>query len=266
MRSAMAAAALLLALPTVSWAQAIGVEGIDDGGLVDRQYSHTGTLLLDTFDFLFEDSDHHLTQILIAPDFSTNGNLRLGYHDQNLDDDYFYRIRHEIVNDLRVQRFTRSLDICDGGSCTISLSKPAGDFVFVLTGFQLSYQSGIDHHVDEVGLLENNGNLTVYLNDENDDDLFLYSLQWAWVPRDLFSTLGTSSGTRERGFASRSITPGRSVIRGFRFNFQPYFTSGDDHHIKRISVYTQNNAVDVDFHDVNADDGFDWEVRWGILN
>ena len=243
------------------------VEGFDGGGLVDRDYPHTGTLLLDSFDFQFTSHhnlgssvDHHLTQILIAPDFGSPSKLRLGFHDKNSDDEYFYRVSHQSVANAGIQSFTRGLDICsDRGKCTVRLAKPAGDFVFVLKGFQLSFR-GTDHHIDEVGILESNGELTVFYNDKNDDDIFIWSIQFAYVPRSLISQVGESSGTNERRGASRTIPHGRSVISGFRFNFR-----SDDHHIRAISVLTPDGRAEVLYTDKNGDDRFDWQVRWAIL-
>ncbi|HEV2851638.1 MAG TPA: hypothetical protein VHC97_02425 [Thermoanaerobaculia bacterium] len=258
------AAATILMLVAAS-AAAQTVEGFGKG-LVDRNYPHVGALLLDSFDFQFTKDrnlgsavDHHLQQILIAPDFGP-GRLRLGYHDKNSDDEYFYRISHLSVDNSRIQSVRRDLDICsDRGKCTVHLNKPAGDFVFVLVGFQLSFR-GTDHHIDEVGILENNGDLTVFFNDKNDDDIFIWSIQFAWVPRDSILQLGESSGAGDRKGASRTIPHGSSVIRGFKFNFRD-----SDHHIRATSVLTPDGRVEVLYTDQNGDDPFDWQVRWAIL-
>lgn len=271
MKVMLAIAPFLMLVATSATAQT-PVEGFGKG-LVDRDQPHVGILLLDSFDFQFTKNqnlrssvDHHLTQILVAPDFGTRGKLRLGFHDKNSDDEYFFRVSHYSVTDLRIQQVTRNLDICsDRGKCTVNLSKPEGDFVFVLVGFQLSFR-GTDHHIDEVGILEDDGNLTVFFNDKNDDDIFIWSIQFAWVPRNLFSELGESSGTRERRGATRTIHRGRSVISGFKLNFEPHFTSGGDHHIRAISVLTPDDGrVEVLYADKNGDDGFDWQVKWAIL-
>jgi len=263
MKTTSAISAFLLLLASSAVAQT--VEGFGKG-LEDRDYPHTGALLLDSFDFQFTKNrnlssqvDHHLTQILVAPDFGTQNKMRLGYHDKNSDDEYFYRISHHTSTDARIRRDSRSLDICDRNKCTVRLSRPAGDFVFVLVGFQLSFR-GTDHHIDEVGVMENNGELTVFFNDKNDDDVFIWSVQFAWVPRDLVSQLGESSGANERKGASRTINRGTSVVRGFKFNFR-----SDDHHIRAVSVLTPDGRVEVLYTDKNGDDRFDWQVRWALL-
>jgi len=244
-------------------------EAIDDGGLADAAYA-SGDLLLRSFDFMYQSADHHLGGIVALTEVPSGSNLRVGFFDQNRDDDYFFRISHYNAVDSRIVRVNRSLDICvtTGGSCTVSIAntKPAGNFVFVLTGFEISYQTGIDHHLDEIGVLENAGQLTVIYNDASDNKTFLFSVQFAWVPSDLFTGLGTVSSAMENGGAQQT-TPvtGKGVIRGFHFNFEPYFTSGEDHHIKRIAVYMLNDRVSVLYHDNNSDDGYDYHVRWGRL-
>lgn len=246
------------------------VEGFGKG-LVDVDYPHTGTQLLDSFFFQFVEGtnlgshvDHHLTQLLFLPDFP-QGKMRLGFHDKNSDDRYFYKLSHVGIGDPRVRRFTRSLDICDRSRCTVTIERPAGDFVFVLVGLQLAYR-GTDHHVDEIGVIESNGALTVFFNDKNDDDVFQWSIKYAYVPADLFIYRDVTSGTRERRGARRTIPAGNSVIRGFKFNFEPHFTSGGDHHIRSVGVLTQDDGrLEVWYNDKNEDDGFDWEVHSGVL-
>lgn len=241
-------------------------EGIDDGGLADSSYA-TGDLLLRSFDFMYQSEDHHLGGVVALTEFPGN-NLRIGFFDQNRDDDYFFRVSHHDALDSRIQRVDRGLDICvtTSGRCTVPITRPPGDVVFVLTGFEISYQTGIDHHLDEIGLLENNGQLTVIYNDASDNKTFLWRVQFAWVPGDLFTGRGTVSGIADSGGAER-VTPvsGKGVIRGFQFNFEPHFTPGADHHIKRMALYMLNDRVSVLYHDRNSDDGYDWLVRWGRL-
>lgn len=245
--------------------------------LFDAPFSPTGVPLLSRFAFDLADGDNHLQQILIDPVLAS-GKMRLGFHDHDAnnfpvvddDDDYFFNITHFDITDSRVQVLTRTLDICtENGKCTVQLNKPPGDVVFVLVGFQLSFRAPFDHHIREVGVLEDNGLLTVSFRDKEFDpseDSFLFSVKFAWVPRDRFSDVGELSETRSKDEVSRAIPVGRAVLRGFRFEFKNYFTSGDDHHLKKIGVLpnTAGTAL-ISYRDTNGDDGFDWQYRWAIL-
>jgi hypothetical protein len=141
-----------------------------------------------------------------------------------------------------------------------SAERPTGDFVFVLIGFQLSFH-GDDHHINEVRIIESDGNLTVRFRDKHSapPPISLWSLQYAYVPRSLFVELGTSSGS-DRGAVGLDIPAGPSVIRGFSFDFR-----SDDHHLREIGVLTGSGRLEVYYADKNMDDLFDWAVDWGIL-
>ncbi len=86
------------------------------------------------------------------------------------------------------------------------------------------------------------------------------------MPRDRFGEIGELSGTRDKNEVSGAIPVGRAVLRGFRFEFKPYFTNGGDHHLKKIGVLpTTAGTVLMSYRDVNGDDGFDWQYQWAIL-
>jgi hypothetical protein len=242
------------------------IEGRDEQGLNDRSFSHTGVPLLASFDFQFQDGllgsiDRHIQQILINPnpDFEPD-KMQLGYHDSDKDTDYEYMIVHQIVDAPGILRLRRSLDICSEIECSVPIERPTGDFVFVLVGFQLSYQ-GTDHHIKRVRLLEWDGNLKIRFRDNNDDPppISEYSVQYAYVPSSLFIELGSSSGRNNRADGT-DIPAGPSVIRGFSLEF-PH----DDHHLRRIGVLTGDGRLEVRYADLNGDDPFDWYVDWGIL-
>jgi hypothetical protein len=278
-----------LAIPTVLLALAstsvvaqvtngrVDIEDNDGSSLFDAHFAPVGTPLLSRFAFELDgDKDNHLKQILIAPfpqqkmrlDFSDKDANNLPFFDD--DDDYFFNVTHFDILDSRVQRFTRSLDICsEQGICTVQLNKPAGDFVFVLIGFQLSFRNNFDHHINEVKIMEDDGMLTVAFNDKHFDpseDTFLWSLDFAYVPRDQFVEIGESSAVKSKDEVPISIPQGRAVLRGFRFKFQPHFTDGNDHHLKKIGILpTTAGTALISYRDKNGDDGYDWIYRWGIL-
>jgi hypothetical protein len=194
--------------------------------------------------------------------------MRLDFSDKEADkgdDNYCFNVTHIDVADGRIRQATRNLDICsEGGTCTVQLEKPAGDFLFVLIGFQLSFRAPYDHHLKEVAILENNGALTISFKDVHFDpaeDTILWSLQYAYVPRDLFSDVGELSGSGAHDRVLGQMPAGQAVLRGFRFNF----TNGD-HHIQQISVRPNaSGTAFLTYRDVNGDDPFDFEYRWAIL-
>src|SRR5215204_3619254 len=163
-------------------------EGFSDGGLQDNKFPapRQGVVpLLDSFFFqytrcksftatCFGQVDHHITQILIAPyhrnEKNETDNIRLGFHDVNSDDDYYFNVAHHILEEPSIRTFDTGLDL-DVGSATRSIARPtpASDFVFVLVGFQLAFRA-VDHHINEVGILEDDGVLTVHFADRNFDD------------------------------------------------------------------------------------------------
>jgi hypothetical protein len=245
----------------------IDVEGFDNGGETVKGFAHTGVPLLDSFYFRFLHQDHHLQMVRIDPD-TPAGQMTLAYQDANEDDDYFYHIKHRIVDDPRVQR-AFAQDIGTEVDNAVQLQRPAGDFVFVLIGFTFRFTGDRDHHIREVRILEFDSILHVRFRDENNNPpshprpVFLWDVQFAWVPRDLFVELGSESGA-DVGDAGRNIPAGPSVIRGFGFNFQ-----SKDRHLKEIGVFTpdDNSRVEVYYGDKNVEqeDIFDWIVDWGVL-
>ncbi len=274
-----AISAVLLALASTSVAAqesnaCVNISNNHDSSLFDLPFNPAGTPLLSRFGFAFNQGDNHLQQILIWPGLPP-GMMRVDFQDQDptgglfgSNDDYCFNVTHFDIVDARIRQVTRGLDVCDAASCTVQLDKPAGDFVFVLTGFQMSFRA-TDHHIKEISLLENNGQLTVGFHDQHFDapeDTYLWSVQYAYVPGDRFSQVGQISGTRAHDRVLGTIPAGNAVLRGFKFVYQPFFTSGDDHHIQQISVRpnTTGTAFLV-FRDQNGDDGFDWEYRWAIL-
>jgi hypothetical protein len=231
--------------------------------LIDLPFVPTGTPLLSRFGFAFDPGiDHHITQILIFPGLPT-GMIRLDFSDVG-DNNYCYNITHFDIFDPRISPVTRE-DICsDPGGCTVQLDKPAGDFVFVLIGLQLSFRAPYDHHLKDVAILENDGLLTVAYNDKHFDppeDTFIWSVQYVYVPRDQFTDVGELSGTGANDRVIATMPPGKAVLRGFKFSF-----TGDDHHIQQISVRPNTSGTAfISYRDVNGDDKFDWDYRWAIL-
>jgi hypothetical protein len=244
----------------------VNPENNGDSPLIDLPFVPTGTSLLGRFGFAFGPrEDHFLQQILIAPGFPP-GPMRLGFADENGDDKYCYNVTHFDIRDVRIRQVSRGLDICsEAGRCTVRLDKPAGNFVFVLIGFSLSFRAPFDHPLQEVAILEKDGELTVAYNDEHFDppeDTFLWSLQYAYVPRDRFRDVGELSGTGAKDRVLGEIPAGKAVLRGFRVKF-----SDGDHNIQQIGVRPNTTGtVFITYRDNDGNDKFDWEYRWAILS
>jgi hypothetical protein len=217
----------------------------NNGSVFDVPFVPTGTPLLSRFGFdLSHGRDNHIKSIIVWPGLPP-GMMRLDFSDDNpfahltSNDDYCFNVTHFGIIDFRIRHVIRGVDVCDQPQCTVQLDRPAGDFVFVLIGFHFQFHEH-DNHIKQIAISENNGQLTVAFHDRKcdsgADDTFIWSVQYAYVPQDRFSQVGQLSGTRARDTVIETIPVGKAVLRGFSFTYQPFFTSGDDHHLKQISV------------------------------
>lgn len=221
--------------------------------------------LLGSFFLKFSDdsdgspNNHEINTIMVQPS-SIENIINIALREEGGDDEYFYNIFYHTVG----------TGVLDGiaepclAHCTRTVSPPSSNHVFVIAGFYFYYQ-GDEHHMDEVGILENNGEIDVYFNDKNNDDLFLYEVDYAYIPADLVADVGNNSGKGAKGATSFLISgSGRSVITGFKFNFQD-----DDHQLRDVGVWIRDQGaarrIELYYEDKNADDAFDWEVRWATL-
>jgi hypothetical protein len=243
-----------------------------DKGAIQRDFPADRVALLSSFYFLYTDGgtfnpiDKHLQQMLLLPNDPVPDKAWVGYHDEqpkDSDDEFYFQFRYLLVTDPRIQLFDSGV-VYGTGRSTQPIPELEADHVFVLMGFDLGYRAD-DHHVNQIGILEDNNGITVFFNDENADDLIQWRVKYASVPADMLTDLGEVNLTRQRSNAEQTIPAGPSVIRGFLFDFQPYFTSGDDHHIRDVGVLTPDGKIRIALADDNGDDGFDCVVRWGIL-
>jgi hypothetical protein len=259
---AVALSALAWALPT-STAFAQDLEGFDDGGVAIRSAPHSGVQLLRSLYFRFQNGDHHFGAIGVTPDHPGFGQSELIFSDINSDDDYYFHVQYQDVNPSGIFLGAFGREVCRR-TCTFPIARPAGDYVFVLRGFYFYFQ-GSDHHLQHFGIYEQNGNLTAWLNDNHstdNDDNFIYEVQYAYVPRSRFTSLGNVEGWGVRGADSKPIPGGISVIRGFDIAF-----TSSDHHIEEFGLFQWGGgSVDAYFNDNNDDDPFNWAVDWGIMN
>ncbi|MEV0096009.1 hypothetical protein [Streptomyces sp. NPDC050738] len=235
-------------------------EAISDGGPVVRNFPTPGAPLLNTFYFQYSGDDHHVQQVIALPDFPENGKIEIGMNDEGRQADYFFKVGHYIGHDSRFRQFSRSLDLGVTRQATFEGGRPSASMIFVLSGFQLAFR-GADHHLDEIGIFESDGTVTVRLNDRNDDDTFVFRVSYCYASRDLFSSVGLARGSNAKGGARKPIPDGQAVIRGFNMNFR-----SKDHHIRDLgAVLPGDGRAEVYFEDKNGDDGFDWSLGWAVL-
>jgi hypothetical protein len=245
-----------------------------DKGAIPRDFPppSSGVALLSSFYFLYTDGgtfnpiDKHLQQMLLMPNEPMSNQIWVGYHDERPnehDDEFYFHFSYLLVTAPELALFDSGV-IFGTGSSTQPIPPLEDNHVFVLMGFDIGYRAD-DHHVNQIGILEDGNNVTAYFNDENSDDLIQWRVKYASVPANMFTALGEVDLTRQHSYAQQSIPSGPAVIRGFFFDFQPYFTSGEDHHIRDVGVLSSDGIIQIALADDNGDDGFDCKVKWGIL-
>jgi hypothetical protein len=211
--------------------------------------------LLSSFDLNFGfGNDHQLTRVKVFP-IEARRTVAIAYNDKNSDDAYSYHAGFVLHPD---QVYTNELSGQCRGSCSTPVQVPAGH-TFVLRGFDMRFLSS-DHHIRTLGIEHASNQLRIYMSDKNGDDAFAYRIRFAILPNSYFSAISQSSGIAA-GVAQTSMFSGRTVIRGFMFNF-----NNSDHHISRIRIAPDSGTLRVAYHGKNADDPFSWRVHWANLN
>jgi hypothetical protein len=191
------------------------------------------------------------------PDTQRN-KVRIRYSDRKRDDAFKWSASFVQLDDPRIVRGSISREARSKGFRVHDLPRPQGNFVFALVGFSLSYTVG-DHHIDKIGIYEKAGELTVVMNDKNNDDPFYYTINYAYLPGDLVQLTDRVSG-RARGQDFEETSLGIPVLSGFLFDY-----SSKDHQLRRMAVEARNGSVQVAYHDKNSDDKFSWSVDVAIL-
>lgn len=255
--------ALIAALGTCAFADAtaMNLQGYAKGGLQRDVPANSGGLL-QSFYFDFTDEDHHFGKMsLLQVNNMDPPKVGIEYSDSNGDDRYAYDITLAPFPG-ELPPFTKRSEICKG-SCTIDLEKPQtmANLVFVLRGFDIRYIGG-DHHIDQIKIVEQDGQATVALNDQNDDDRFLVILQYAYIPRLRFSVVDERSGSADQGGTQGTDIPGgTAVLRGFDLDFR-----NSDHHIKELGIVLGcDGRLKTYYSDKNQDDPYKWTVQFAIL-
>ena len=224
---------------------------------------HNGIQLLQGFRFRYSNGDHHLRHIEVMPgDFPNNTELTLAYEDQNGDDPYEYQVQFRDASPSGIYTSAVGAQNCLG-RCTIAATKPSGDMVFVLRGFDISYAGGNDNHLKQLQIEEQNGIITVVFADQDASssaDYFNVTVSYAYVHPSLVRSSGYVSG-RGPGSQSSAIEAGSAVLRGFSVMYV-----SDDHHVDQLGIEVGNGAATAYLNDQNNDDQFDWSVNWSVLN
>lgn len=84
------------------------------------------------------------------------------------------------------------------------------------------------------------------------------TIQYAWVPDDVFGEDGAASGTSSRN--EDGWQPGAHVLQGFRFVFE-----NSDHHLGALGVSLGDEQYNVHFRDSDWDDPLQWAVQYKEL-
>lgn len=247
-----------------------------------------GVPLLESFYFRFEKPesgepvDNDLQYIMVMPggnkedltpnadlplDVVNDGEIWLRYADADTDDEednYFYKVSHYIHNARRFQ----VRDVGCTGKCEQVLNIPVAkpifrERVFVLVGFKLFFTGDRDHRIDELAVYEEDGKLIVKLNDENDDDVFAYEVDFAMVDRNDIFQMGEVSG-RTWGGEQKPMPQGPKLIRGFEFNYKDE-PNGDtpDYKLREIGVLMNSNNLEVYFGDKD-ETPYEYRVKWAL--
>jgi len=246
----------LVGLATPASAAGVLDEQIGSGhGTIFRSTNVFGAPLLARFQYHFTGSDHHIRQVAAFP-LQPQSAVEVTFADENGDDDYSYRVSHERVNPTGIVQ--ASFHGTCAGQCTQPLfTRPAGDVLFVLTGFRVTYNNA-DHHLDKIGVSEAAGLLTTSFRDNNGDDPFTYDVSYAWVPRSRLGTIDQIVNTvHAAGSTTVGAASGEKVIRGF---FMDNLATGDagDNHIRDLGLVANAGSFDVFYGDDNPGDSADW--------
>lgn len=244
-----AAAAPALAPPVVQ-----DVSGKGQGSVIEG-LAPAGAPLLSRFQYGFTNGDHPLRRLAEFPLPGQSG-VELTMADKNGDDTFNYHAAHLAVDPAPLLQGTFRGN-CAKDSCAVTVARPTGNFVFVLTGFRFSFDIA-EHQLDKVAVTESNTVITTTFRDQNGDDPYTYDVSYAWVPRARLGVVDEIDG-RVHGSVreTRSTTAGQKVIRGFSLD---NLASGDqgDNNIQDIAVVTSSASVSVLYGDRNPGDSADW--------
>lgn len=251
----------LLAFGSAGTASADTLQGTTKGFTSRPLTPSAGRPLLQSFHFRFTQNDHHFGGMEVAPDNFQAQKLNFGFSDKNGDDPYSYNLT---VNRYfgSIRGYETEREFCHGKTCRFDIKRPTDltDPVFVIVGFYLQYRGG-DHHVRRIGISEDNGFVTVNLNDVNPDDNYSLDLKYAWIPRSSTSAVSSVSGSAS-GSTRRTIPVGKTALRGFEFEY----VAPVDHHIRDLGVVMDGSGgLQAIFADNKGTEKFRYRVDYAVL-
>lgn len=252
--------------PSLVHGQHIGFSGSNVVGVQELAQGGTGLddlPLLDHFDLSFQRNDHHILDIVAFPP-SASGSGFVNFSDDS-SNAYRYALDWRLLSpELEPLTVSAVSGKCAGKKCKAQLDHHQGNNggVFVLIGFRLTFDNG-DHHIDIIGVREDDDELIVEFSDKNGDDDFGWYVEFAYIPPHRVNSTATVSRRGAQGAASASTGMNPDVvIGGFRFDFEK-----NDHHIRDFAVDTRaGHTVSVKYNDKNSDDDYDWVVDLVELN
>lgn len=129
----------------------------------------------------------------------------------------------------------------------------------VLSAFEFKW--GGDHHLDEIGVLLENGKARGYYNDKNGDDYFGWGAAYEEISDIPLVRASTTGHCPIGGKCNHLVNrPGEDYVfalSGFKFRF-----GNSDHHIDQIRVFERKGLVEVAFNDKNDDDPFSFDLQY----
>lgn len=220
-------------------------------------------------------SPHHINAIMVMPagaaeDESPNagigmpsveeGNLAVMLQDKNADDTYDFTVWHQTFPNLTRHNIR---DVGCQGRCERQLPHPnvVGGNVFVLVGFQLFFTGGRDHHIDQIGVFEEDGKLVLVYSDKNGDDVFGYSVDYALVPRLRIQELDSYDVGVGGGWGATTVQSGIKVLRGFHVDFK---AGAADRHFEGIDIGFSGDLLRILYSD-GSSGAFDAVIDWAVM-
>jgi hypothetical protein len=226
----------------------------------------TGTIPgLIGFDIGWTRDDHNVKWLSIGPNTTSpldSGDYLVGLRDQDSSGRRISgTIKFEDLRDVAEHREVSASGL--RGEQRLRIPHLSSAEEFVLTGFLFEYESS-DHHLLHIKLRQMAHNDYIYVNFGDNDGAARYVvlIKYAVLPSSILarSTVYMESGSHVRSEDRVSRTPGIALLQSFEFRFQD-----SDHHLQRISLDLNDDAVLARFRDQDGNDPFTWMTEFAIL-